>query len=83
MGTKIAVEEAAVDGYTQYFTTSADQNATTVLVGEDGAYAVCRNDFDDTKVTPTGIIINNLPYVLLIGLALGGIVLFSRKRRYE
>ena len=41
------------------------------------------NTLDTDDVTPTGIIINNLPYVLLIGLALGGIVLFSRKRRYE
>lgn len=41
------------------------------------------NTLDTDDVTPTGIVINNLPYVLLIGLALGGIVLFSRKKRYE
>ena len=83
MGTKVTVEEADVSGYTKSFTTSQSDNGLIILVGENGGYAICRNDFDDTSITPTGIIINNLPYVLLIGLALGGIVLFSRKRRYE
>jgi len=54
-----------------------------IIVGAKGANVAYTNTFDDTDVTPTGIIINNLPYVLLIGIALGGIVLFSRKRRYE
>lgn len=87
VGTKITVSEAdyTPDGFkAAKWTTSQSDNATTsILVGENGAYAICRNPFDDTSVTPTGIIINNLPYVLLIGIALGGIVLFSRKRRYE
>lgn len=57
--------------------------ARAIKVGKKGANVAYTNDFNDSDVTPTGIIINNLPYVLLIGLALGGIVLFSRKRRYE
>ena len=56
---------------------------TTYLVGEKGAYTNVTNEFQDENVTPTGIIINNLPYVLLIAIAFAGIVLFSRKRRYE
>lgn len=85
VGTKITIAENDYSGvgYTANWTSSDANNALTVLVGEDGAYVICRNAFDDNSVTPTGIIINNLPYVLLIGLALGGIVLFSRKRRYE
>lgn len=85
VGTKITITESDYSnvGYTENWTSSDANNALTVLVGEDGAYVICRNAFDDNSVTPTGIIINNLPYVLLIGLALGGIVLFSRKRRYE
>lgn len=91
VGTKIKVaENGPVTGYTQLMDTKdADEgDATleagyTITVTEDGGYAICRNSFDDTSITPTGIIINNLPYVLLIGIALGGIVLFSRKRRYE
>jgi hypothetical protein len=83
IGTKITVTEAAVDGYTAGWESSADGNATTVLVGEKGAYIKCTNTFDDNSTTPTGIIINNLPYVLIILLAIGGIVLFARKRRCE
>lgn len=84
VGTKITVSEAAVDGYTQVLTTSAAENATTITVTEDaGGYAIMRNSFHDENVTPTGIIINNLPYILLILLAVGGIVLFARKRRYQ
>ncbi len=96
VGTRIEVKEVGpVNGYTQLLTTSkttdvpaglSDASATTggtVLVTEKGGYAICRNSFNDESITPTGIIINNLPYILLIGIALGGIVLFSRKRRYE
>jgi hypothetical protein len=82
IGTKITVQEAAADGYTAKWT-SSDQNKTTVLVGEKGAYIKCTNTFEDNSVTPTGIIINNLPYVLVILLAIGGIAVFARKRRYE
>lgn len=55
--------------------------AETIVVGEFGANVQYTNKYD--AVTPTGIIINNLPYILLIALALGGIVLFTRKKRYE
>ena len=57
--------------------------ARAIKVGKKGANVAYTNDFNDSDITPTGIIINNLPYVLLIGIALGGIVLFTRKRRYE
>lgn len=97
IGTKIQVVESngSKTGYTALFTSSktttvtagvSNAPATTaieVLVTDKGGYVITRNSFDDTSITPTGIIINNLPYVLLIGIALGGIVLFSRKRRYE
>lgn len=86
VGTKITLVEADYTGQgykAAKWTTSQSDNGLTILVGENGGYAICRNPFDDTSVTPTGIIINNLPYVLLIAIALGGIVLFTRKRRYE
>lgn len=84
VGTKIEVSEAAVDGYTKVLTTSDANDAAKVTVTEDaGGYAIMRNSFHDENVTPTGIIINNLPYILLILLAVGGIVLFARKRRYQ
>lgn len=83
VGAKITVAETPVDGYTPFWTTSQSDDGLVVTITEKGGYAICRNGFDDESITPTGIIINNLPYVLLIGIALGGIVLFSRKRRYE
>lgn len=84
VGTEITVaeKEANQDGYTTTWSTSAGQE-TTIVVGENGAYAKCTNEFDDNSTTPTGIIINNLPYVLVILLAIGGIAVFARKRRYE
>ena len=74
-------------GTAEAFDGSAAENSelatATIVVGKTGAYVAYTNDFDDTSVTPTGIVINNLPYVLLIGIALGGIILFAKKRRYE
>ncbi len=86
-GSKITITETEANqaGYTT--TAEGTKNAVTLgtefVLSEDGQFVKVTNAFDDESVTPTGIIINNLPYVLLIGLALGGIVLFSRKRRYE
>ena len=56
-------------------------SAGALTVGDYGANAEYTNAFE--SVAPTGIIINNLPYILLIAIALGGIVMFTRKRRYE
>lgn len=39
------------------------------------------NAFDDTSVTPTGIVINNLPYFLMIMVAAAGIILYETKKR--
>ena len=80
VGTKITVteKEANQGGYTTSF-----DKATTFTLGENGEFITCTNAFDDNSVTPTGIIINNLPYVLMIVIAVGGIVLFTRKRRCE
>jgi hypothetical protein len=85
VGTEITVAEteAGQDGYTTTWASSASDNGVTVLVGENGAYVKCTNTFDDNSTTPTGIIINNLPYVLVILIAIAGIAVFARKRRYE
>ncbi|HGL8369103.1 TPA: phosphate-transport permease PitB, partial [Streptococcus pneumoniae] len=37
------------------------------------------NKIDD--VTPTGLLIDNLPFILMIGLGLAGFVVLSKKRR--
>ena len=86
-GSKITITETDANqgGYTTTFkgTKNNVANATQFVLSEDGQFVEVTNEFDDSSVTPTGIIINNLPYILLIGLALGGIILFTRKRRYE
>ena len=59
---------------------------TTALAKAGGIHGVVTNAFDETSVPPTGIVVNNLPFVLVVVLALGGIFLFffaSRRRREE
>ena len=51
-------------------------------IGNDGGYVYLVNAFDDSTVTPTGILINNLPYVLMVGIPVAvGAVMFVNKRR--
>lgn len=58
-------------------------SVTNAEVGNDGGYVYIVNTFDDSSVTPTGIIINNLPYVLMVGIPVAGFaVMFANKRRH-
>lgn len=74
---------------TQTRTGSADKGAAlatgTIVVGEDGAYVQFTNTLRDEDVTATGIVIviSNLPYILMVGIALTGIgfLTLSKKRR--
>jgi len=50
-----------------------------VLVGEKLNDNTFTNKFQD--VTPTGLLIDNLPFILMIGLGLAGFVALSKKRR--
>lgn len=91
-GTTYNVTETTVEKYNT--TTVLVENGETAsgtaiidkaLVGEKDNYARYTNTFDDDSVTPTGIIINNLPFILMIVIAGAGIVLFviSRRRKYN
>lgn len=91
-GTTYDVSETAVAKYTTTteliangVTTSGNAVIDNALVGEEDNYARYTNTFDDSSVTPTGIIINNLPFILMIVLAGAGIVLFviTRRRKYS
>ncbi|MDR2360344.1 MAG: hypothetical protein LBD85_03550 [Oscillospiraceae bacterium] len=66
-------------------TGSDASTAGDVLIGEGANSAAFTNTYKD--VTPTGVLINNLPFILILLVALGGFVLFivvkSRKRRKE
>ncbi|HMM06744.1 MAG TPA: FctA domain-containing protein [Clostridiales bacterium] len=45
------------------------------IIGEDTNSAVFTNTFD-TSITPTGISLNDLPFIMMIALAIGALVLF-------
>lgn len=64
---------------TQAGTQAADFTMTNVLIGEKTNDNTVTNKFQD--VTPTGLLIDNLPFILMIGLGLAGFVALSRKRR--
>ncbi len=54
-----------------------DDDLTT---DDDVAYT---NTFDDTSVSPTGILINNAPYIILALVAAGGMTFYVVKKRKE
>ncbi|MDD3369873.1 MAG: hypothetical protein PHP50_13505 [Lachnospiraceae bacterium] len=89
-GTRYTVTETGVNGYTTSAkvkenggteTTIDNVTVTNKLVGDHENYAKYTNDKSVTP--PTGIIINNLPFILLIGFAMGAFALFivAKRRR--
>ena len=55
----------------------------TRLVGENANSADFTNTYDDGTITDTGILVNNLPFIVLIGvslLALGAVVVSKRRQ---
>lgn len=57
--------------------------STTGLVGEKINTADVTNAHDETSVTPAGILVNNLPYIALILVAIAGcaVIVLGKKRR--
>ncbi|MDO4805212.1 MAG: FctA domain-containing protein [Lachnospiraceae bacterium] len=53
----------------------------SVVIGENGGFVQFTNTLNDSDVTATGIFINNLPYILMVGIALAGICLFTVSKR--
>lgn len=98
-GTTYVVEETGTTNYTGSIITTSNNNpadaeqgkkaetlvASQAVVGEmvDSNSAAVTNTYDDQSATPTGIIVNNLPYVALLLVAVVGcVVIFAgRKRR--
>jgi hypothetical protein len=65
-----------VDGNNKKSLLAKGRNTT----GNDTIFVV--NSLDEAKVSPTGILIDNLPYVLMIGIPVAVfIALFALKRR--
>lgn len=89
VGATYTLEETAVNNYTPTYTYAAtDAKGATIakaIVGatEDKNTGVVTNDY--TPVTPTGILISNLPYILLIGIPVAALVawLVIRGKRYS
>lgn len=96
VGTKFAVVETGVAKYTASASVASNGVVTTATgtegegisiaatkIGALNNHAEVTNTFDDTSTPPTGIVMNNLPAILLVALALAAAVAYivSRKRR--
>lgn len=95
VGTKYTVVETGTENYTGSAVVTEGEEVTNVdaqeganltvsdklvKAGANNSTAVT-NTYDDASVTPTGIIINNLPFILLIVAAAAGIALYAVSRR--
>lgn len=91
-GTRYKLVETGSQGYTasaaykengalknQAGTVSTNFTQENILVGEKPNDNTITNSLPD--VTPTGLLIDNLPFILMIGLGLAGFVVLSKKRR--
>ena len=91
-GTRYKLVESGSQGYTasaaykengasknQAGTVSTNFTQDSILVGEKPNDNTITNSLPD--VTPTGLLIDNLPFILMIGLGLAGFVVLSKKRR--
>ena len=91
-GTRYKLVETGSQGYTasaaykengasknQAGTVSTNFTQDSILVGEKPNNNTITNSLPD--VTPTGLLIDNLPFILMIGLGLAGFVVLSKKRR--
>ncbi|EID26229.1 hypothetical protein HMPREF1047_0608 [Streptococcus oralis SK1074] len=91
-GTRYTVKEIGTAGYTASATynengitkeatgtKATDFSVDNSLIGEKTNNNTITNTLPD--VTPTGLLIDNLPFILMIGLGLAGFVVLSKKRR--
>lgn len=86
VGAKYTNTETAVTGYTTTIAQTANGVASTpaaptvtdVLIGEATNASVYTNT--KAAITPTGIVLNNLPYIMIGVLAIGGFILLGRKK---
>lgn len=91
-GTRYKLVETGSQGYTasaaykengasknQAGTVSINFTQDSILVGEKPNDNTITNSLPD--VTPTGLLIDNLPFILMIGLGLAGFVVLSKKRK--
>lgn len=90
LGSKVAAEETVDGGYTQGINNTSVLNGQAVVnvealkngkvIGDSGDNQVI---FENTQQTPTGIFLNNLPFIVLALMAGIGIFFFVKNRREE
>lgn len=95
-GTTYTVTEQGTEGYRPYAVVTVDGTAEseinaaegqnlstgTKVVGTDTNSAAFRNVYDEGgSITPTGIIIDNLPFILLVVVAASGLSFYVVSRR--
>ena len=89
VGAKYTNTETAVSGYTTTIAQTANGVASTpaaptvtdVLIGEAANTSVYTNT--KAAITPTGIVLNNLPYITIGTLAIAGFILLARKKHVQ
>ena len=90
VGAKYEASETDSKGHTANITVkangvagseSATTNVPSTYIGEAANSALVRND--KIASTPTGILMNNLPYVILIAIAIAGIAAVAGRKRLE
>lgn len=90
LGSKVSAEETVDGGYTQGIGTGSVLNGQNVastdalkngmVIGDSGDNVI---NFTNTQQTPTGILLNNLPFIVLALMAGMGIFFFVKNRREE
>lgn len=90
LGSKVSAEETVDGGYTQGIGASSTLNGQAVtttndlkagkVIGDSGDNVI---NFTNTQQTPTGILLNNLPFIVLALMAGMGIFFFVKNRREE
>ena len=89
-GAVVEVKETHADGYVETYDKAFGDDVATAQTGTDvsGTLSDKKNQVDytntfDKDVTPTGILINNLPYIALIAVGVAGLgYYFYNKRRH-
>lgn len=83
VGTTYTIAEAAADGYTQSYAAVANGESSTsqsnLLIGKNTNTGTMTNTYTD--ITPTGLVLNNLPFILMGLVAVAGLIVYGAAKR--
>ena len=85
-GTKYTLTEKQAEDYTASYvidsgTSIPSRQTDKITIGNAASTVAFTNRYDDASVKPTGIIINNLPFVLMVVIAGSGLALYVVSKR--